>query len=727
MAQYLDKAGLTTLWTKIKNTFALKKHTHKKSEITDLTIPTVNNPTITINQGGVKKGSFSLNQSGAATIDLTDDNTTYSVATQSADGLMSAADKKKLEGIADGANKITVDSALSSTSTNPVQNKVINSALDNKQPKGNYVTTDTAQTITGDKTFNTIRTNSNIIVDDTNNDTHTYYQDKKILYISYDSDGDIVEDYTYTLPNKTGVLATTDDLNNITVDSSLSPTSTNPVQNKVIKSALDGKQAKGDYATNDTLKSYVTGTTFINYTTYIEGEVNKKANASHDHDISDINGLQSALDGKSNTGHGHTISNITNLQSTIESIYSDMGLQDEAIAGKSDVGHTHKKSDITDLSIPTVNNPTITINQGGTKKGSFTLNQSGATTIDLTDNNTTYTAGAGLDLSNGVFSVKTGYTTNGKNYKVTTDNSGNLYVSVPWNNDTWRPVVDNLTTTDATKSLSANQGKVLKDLVDGKLNDYGSDTSRPGGTSFTFPSGSNPVQMRSGNKNAGQDIGIFRLTDDNAFICNSSDNGYAFAVFDTDKTADFSTASNAAFAVLSEHAGVSVKGGLSVDGKAVSLDGHTHSKSEVGLGNVDNTADANKNVNYATSAGDADTLDGHHASSFARIAADNNLMYHTDEFTFASSGFSGAIWLNYRTAGGTNGNITEYKLGNGAGGQLGTIIHSGNIGSQSVNYANSAGSANSVAWGNVSGRPTSLPASNISMSSDGTTLTITYS
>lgn len=38
-----------------------------------------------------------------------------------------AAYKTKLDGIAAGANKITVDSALSTTSTNPVQNKVINS------------------------------------------------------------------------------------------------------------------------------------------------------------------------------------------------------------------------------------------------------------------------------------------------------------------------------------------------------------------------------------------------------------------------------------------------------------------------------------------------------------------------------------------------------------------------------------------------------------------------
>lgn len=43
--------------------------------------------------------------------------------------------KTKLDGIATGANKTTVDSALSSSSTNPVQNKVINTALGNKVDK----------------------------------------------------------------------------------------------------------------------------------------------------------------------------------------------------------------------------------------------------------------------------------------------------------------------------------------------------------------------------------------------------------------------------------------------------------------------------------------------------------------------------------------------------------------------------------------------------------------
>lgn len=78
-------------------------------------------------------------------------DTTYSAATASAAGLMSAADKTKLDGIATGANKTTVDSSLSSTSTNPVQNKVINSAL-----AGKLSTSGTAAKATADASGNNI-------------------------------------------------------------------------------------------------------------------------------------------------------------------------------------------------------------------------------------------------------------------------------------------------------------------------------------------------------------------------------------------------------------------------------------------------------------------------------------------------------------------------------------------------------------------------------------------
>ena len=42
------------------------------------------------------------------------------------------AEKNKLSGISEGANKIVVDSTLSDTSTNPIQNKVVKTALDSK-------------------------------------------------------------------------------------------------------------------------------------------------------------------------------------------------------------------------------------------------------------------------------------------------------------------------------------------------------------------------------------------------------------------------------------------------------------------------------------------------------------------------------------------------------------------------------------------------------------------
>ena len=59
-------------------------------------------------------------------------NTTYNNATTSTAGLMSASDKVKLDGIASGANKTTVDTALSTSSTNPVRNSVVTNALNGK-------------------------------------------------------------------------------------------------------------------------------------------------------------------------------------------------------------------------------------------------------------------------------------------------------------------------------------------------------------------------------------------------------------------------------------------------------------------------------------------------------------------------------------------------------------------------------------------------------------------
>ena len=341
--------------------------------------------------------------------------------------------------------------------------------------------------------------------------------------------------------------------------------------------------------------------------------------------------------------------------------------------------HTHTKSQITDFpAIPTVYNPTITINQGGTKKGSFTLNQSGNTTIDLTDNNTTYsiatastaglvkssttgttsnrdykvqvntdgtmkvnvpwtdnnttyTAGTGLSLSSGAFSVKTGYTTSGKNYKVTTDSNGNLYVNVPWtdtNTNTWRPVVDNLTSTATDQSLSANQGRLLKSYIDtyfaparvGSDSPYSNiSTSFIGGVSGGARGTGWEFLYRAEHRN-GADDGpnyvmemVSNLTSDSSIYWRKKIGGSDFTSFreiiDSNNIGSQSvnyansagSANSVAWGNVSGRPSSLPASDVYAWAKASSKPSYT--KSEVGLGNVDNTADANKSVNYANSAG----------------------------------------------------------------------------------------------------------------------------
>ena len=111
--KFLDYDGLSHFWAKIKARF--------DGAITGIS-GDGSSTTITFTKVDGTTGTF------AAT------DTTQSEATTDTAGLMSAADKTKLNGIATGANKTTVDSSLSSTSTNPVQNKVINTALAAKAP-----------------------------------------------------------------------------------------------------------------------------------------------------------------------------------------------------------------------------------------------------------------------------------------------------------------------------------------------------------------------------------------------------------------------------------------------------------------------------------------------------------------------------------------------------------------------------------------------------------------
>lgn len=94
--------------------------------------------------------------------------------------------------------------------------------------------------------------------------------------------------------------------NKTVVDSSLSSSSTNPVQNKIVTNALNGK-----------------------------------ANSSHSHSISNITNLQSALDSKSETGHTHD-----------DRYYTETEMNTK-LNGKANSSHTHTASQISDLTVST--------------------------------------------------------------------------------------------------------------------------------------------------------------------------------------------------------------------------------------------------------------------------------------------------------------------------------------------------------------------------------------
>lgn len=129
-----------------------------------------------------------------------DEGHTHSLASTGSNGFMSSTDKSKLDGIATGANKTTVDSSLSSSSANPVQNKVVTQGLNGKSDSGH---------------------------------THTV-SDVTNLGVASTSGNGLMSSAMVTKLNGIATGA-----NKTTVDSALSSTSTNPVQNKVVKAQVD--------------------------------------------------------------------------------------------------------------------------------------------------------------------------------------------------------------------------------------------------------------------------------------------------------------------------------------------------------------------------------------------------------------------------------------------------------------------------------------------------------
>lgn len=193
--------------------------------------------------------------------------------------------------------------------------------------------------------------------------------------------------------------------------------------------------------------------------------------------------------------------------------------------------------------------------------------------------------------------------------------------------------------------------------------------------------------------------------------------------------------------------------------------GFKPTKSDVGLGNVDNTADANKSVLYATTAGSANAANGvvcnllPNAGSTVKSNKDAIVQYFNKNSGLGANVFvssftiknwdddsatviSDSVYSFIKISGGySTSKYAQYLLSSYGEKPVGVIGRSENTwgkfhwiaykediptkvsqlsndsgyitSSGSCAYASTAGIANSVAWGNVSGRPTSMPASDV--------------
>ena len=84
---------------------------------------------ITVDSLGHVTAVSAVQKSDITGLGIPNSDTTYGLASAYINGLMSSTQYSKLSGIESGANKTTVDSTLSGTSANPVQNKVLYVAL----------------------------------------------------------------------------------------------------------------------------------------------------------------------------------------------------------------------------------------------------------------------------------------------------------------------------------------------------------------------------------------------------------------------------------------------------------------------------------------------------------------------------------------------------------------------------------------------------------------------
>ena len=142
--KYLNYDGVAYLWEKIKNALLLKVDKVEGMGLSQNSYTSDEKAKLANIQAGAEvnvNADWNATTGDAAilnkpsiptkTSDLTNDSDFVEDANYvHTDNNFTTAEKNKLSGIATGANKTTVDSSMSASSTNPVQNKIVKKYID---------------------------------------------------------------------------------------------------------------------------------------------------------------------------------------------------------------------------------------------------------------------------------------------------------------------------------------------------------------------------------------------------------------------------------------------------------------------------------------------------------------------------------------------------------------------------------------------------------------------
>lgn len=332
-------------------------------------------------------------------------------------------------------------------------------------------------------------------------------------------------------------------------------------------------------------------------------------------------------------------------------------------------------------------------------------------------------------------------------------NNKSLIDGVTTNKVNVSDIIDNLTSSKADKPLSAKQGKVLKDLIDALVTVAGNKVDKISGKGLSTNDYTTDEKNKLNGIAAGAEVNVqadWVMADSssgayiknkpdidaiigNAInsitpstiglgnVDNTSDNGKPVSVaqqaaldalyqqlagYTDQEIADLIGGAPSTLDTLGKLAQAMQSNGnvvtaldeaIGKKASAAEFDSHVKdkanphavTKAQVGLGNVDNTADANKYVkfsegagnantaNYASSAGNADRVDDYHAYQLQNCTTAG-----VPEATYIKSTYNYGTFL--------------LKAYNSSGNAVCGV---------EVEKASKAGSADSVAYSNVTGRP----------------------